>query len=330
MNETLRQQILFELNFLLENQEHLSEDLKDWWKEWKGEAGYLGKELGLTAKNLAQGDPSRLKQLGKAVSLGIDDIQTLYEEDPRAFWQSMLDVVSLIDPTGLADYLNSAIYFKHGEKVLGTVSLIAGGLTTVGSVASVAGGAGIPIVILGKTLKTIHIAKDGSKLFTFCEKLAGFFPKILELLKPVTKSVPALKPVEAEAIGFFARLQKSLANKEWFKNFDAAFNYLFGGAKLESEIKVINSAEFAAKAAKAKAITHGISQAGGIGITAVSAAEMGEAIKEREAKEKKVRASKICQNNSCGTIYYDKESKKYVDSTTGKPDPYFNMAVAII
>lgn len=327
MDQALKKEILFELEFLLKNHKNLNEDIGDWasqkYKEFKEEGSYLGKELGLTAKNLAQGDTSRLKQIGKAFSLGATDIKKLHDEDPRMFWQSVGDIISLIDPTGLADLINSGVYFYHGEKTMGIISLITGGLTAIGAIASIAGGAGLPIIVLGKTIKTIKFAKDGSKLFSICEKLATFFPKIIEKIKIVTNSMPGLKPVETEALGFFARLKNALANKAGFQNFDNMFNYLFGGGKLESAVKTINSAEFSKQA---RAVSQGIAQAAGAGISTSFAAEMGQEYREREEIENIVKNSSVCKYDPCTTIYYDKNSKKYIDSRTGKPDVYFQAA----
>lgn len=331
MDQSLRNQILFEINFILKNEKHLSEGVGDWasekWKEFKDESSWLAKETGLAAKNVAQGDFTRVKEVGKALSLGAADIKELYEKDPRVFWQTIGDIVSLVDPTGIADLINAGVYLYHGEKTMGIISLITGGLTAVGAIASIAGGAGLPIIVLGKTIKTIKFAKDGSKLFSVCEKLATFIPKIIEKIKIVTNSMPGLKPVESEALGFAARLKNALANKAGFENFDNMFNYLFGGGKLESALQVINSADFAKKAS---AVSHGIGQASGAGMSISTAAEMGAEIRTREEKESKVRASNICKNNSCSTIYYDKDTKKYVDSRTRQPDVFFNMAIAVI
>lgn len=330
MDQALKKEILIELEFLLKNKKYLNEDIGDWasgkWQEFKDEASWLGKEAGLTAKNVTQGDFSRVKEVGRALSLGVNDLKELYEKDPRIFWQSIGDIISLVDPTGIADLINAGVYLYNGEKTMGIISLITGGLTAVGAIASIAGGAGLPIIVLGKTIKTIKFAKDGSKLFSICEKLATFFPKIIEKIKIVTNSMPGLKPVETEALGFFARLKNALTNKAGFQNFDNMFNYLFGGGKLESAIKTINSAEFSKQA---RAVSQGITQAAGVGLTTAMATEAGSEIREREEVEKQIRSGPVCSYSSCNTIYYDKNTKKYMDSETGKPDVYFQTAYNI-
>lgn len=332
MDRALNRQILIELEFLLKNDRHINEDISDLasekWKEFKGEVSWLGKEAGLAAKNIAKGDITRVKEFGKAISLGANDAVSLFEKDPRALIQGFIDIVSLVEPTGIADIINAGIYLYNNEKTMGIISLITGGLSAIGAIASIAGGAGLPIIILGKTIKIIRIAKDSSKLYSMCTKLMSFFPKIIEKIKIVTNSMPSLKPVETEALGFYARLKNAMANKAGFQNFDNMFNYLFGGGRLESGLKTINSKEFAEKTMSI------VGQGGGLVGTASGLAASGAAFREyeekREQAEKKVRSSsQYCKITDCSTIYYDEKQKKYINSSYNKPSTTFESMVSL-
>ena len=131
MDRALNRQILIELEFLLKNDHHINEDISDLasekWKEFKGEVSWLGKEAGLAAKNIAKGDITRVKEFGKAISLGANDAVSLFEKDPRALIQGFIDIVSLVEPTGIADIINAGIYLYNNEKTMGIISLITGG-----------------------------------------------------------------------------------------------------------------------------------------------------------------------------------------------------------
>jgi hypothetical protein len=159
------------------------------------------------------------------------------KQAPGKFLQSVADVVSIFDPTGLVDLINGSIYFSQGENLsaffcaLGAAFTLPGFISTLSGVGAVAG---VPMIVAGKTLK--GILKFGGKI---SETLLKFGAKILKMGGVVEK----LLQIGSKIPG----LGKFL---EFFKNTVPKFvKAVDEGGKSESILaKVFGSAESVIKA----------------------------------------------------------------------------------
>ena len=144
------------------------------------------------------------------------DLVDFAKKHPVDFGQGILDLISIVDPTGLIDLVNGSIYLARGEYLSAFFCGIGVIFTLPGFVATLTGGgavAGVPMIAAGKTLKAVlryggkvtapiiklakFILKQGSyvsKMFKFATKLPGlsqyikFFTSITpEFIKSVNK-----------------------------------------------------------------------------------------------------------------------------------------------
>lgn len=100
------------------------------------------------------------------------------QKSPAAFAQSIADVVSIFDPTGLVDLINGSIYLARGENLSAFFCGIGAIFTLPGFLASLTGAgavAGVPMIVAGKTIK--NILRYGGKI---SEPLLKFGAKVLK------------------------------------------------------------------------------------------------------------------------------------------------------
>ena len=132
----------------------------------------------------------------ETVKKGVGSVMDFVNKDPASFWQSVADVVSIFDPTGLIDLINGSIYFARGEITTAFFSFVGAAMVLPGFISSltVAGAvAGVPMIAAGKALK--NILKFGGKIGGPILKLASKALKaggVVEKLLSVGAKVPGL------------------------------------------------------------------------------------------------------------------------------------------
>lgn len=107
------------------------------------------------------------------------------KKSPLDFAQTIGDIISLIDPTGIVDLINGSVYLAREEYLSAFFCGVAALFVLPGFIASLSGVgavAGIPMIVAGKTLK--GILKFGGKI---TEPLIKLAIKILESGKVVSK-----------------------------------------------------------------------------------------------------------------------------------------------
>lgn len=100
-------------------------------------------------------------------------------KSPIEFAQTIGDIVSLFDPTGIVDLINGSVYLARGEYLSAFFCGIAAIFLLPGFISSLTGAgavAGIPMIVAGKTIK--GILKVGGKI---SEPLLKFAAKILKM-----------------------------------------------------------------------------------------------------------------------------------------------------
>lgn len=183
----LRNQILKELGFLLENFKKLNEIDQDFFSMSPGEStadfekrqekyrqgqehllntvsdtvsnflSNTGKNFYEAWKELKSGvrDPSLF---AKSSNLAYQDMKILAKKDPVSFVCWVLDAISLFDPTGTADIIQGALLISQGVSensglgiFFGVICLIAGFMTASAFLATAGtGGAAAPVLVLAK------------------------------------------------------------------------------------------------------------------------------------------------------------------------------------
>lgn len=101
------------------------------------------------------------------ISGAASSIGDWFSENPRQGIQSVADVVSIFDPTGIVDLVNGIFYYYFKDYFSAFFSFLGAALTMGGLLltASVAGAAvGVPMEVAGKAAQTLKVAAKAGKV----------------------------------------------------------------------------------------------------------------------------------------------------------------------
>jgi hypothetical protein len=130
------------------------------------------------------------------VKSGVSSVLDYAQKSPAELMQSIADVVSVFDPTGLVDLINGSVYFARGEISSAFFSFVGAAMVLPGFISSltVAGAAvGVPMIAAGKALKGIlkFGGKIGAPILNFAAK-ALKTGGVVEKLLSVGAKIPGL------------------------------------------------------------------------------------------------------------------------------------------
>lgn len=125
-----------------------------------------------------------------------------FKENPRQGIQSIADVVSIFDPTGIVDLINGIFYYIFKDYFSAFFSFLGAALTMGGLLLTATGAgavAGVPMEIAGKAVQTTKVAIKAGKITNVSVKEIGIAAKIaapaIKRVAMIVEKVPLVKGV---------------------------------------------------------------------------------------------------------------------------------------
>lgn len=125
-----------------------------------------------------------------------------FKENPRQGIQSIADVVSIFDPTGIVDLINGIFYYIFKDYFSAFFSFLGAALTMGGLLLTATGAgavAGVPMEVAGKAVQTTKVAIKAGKITNVSVKEIGIAAKIaapaIKRVAMIVEKVPLVKGV---------------------------------------------------------------------------------------------------------------------------------------
>ena len=238
------------------------------------------KDLKVVGSDLLKGD---LKLVSRATKLAWNDFTELAERDPVAFGLALSEILSVFDPTGIADLVNAVVYYSREEYLAAFISAMIGSLTATAAILTVSGAGtlvGVGFYGLVKSFKAIKAAGNVTKLIPLFKALLSVAKPVLNFLKKAALKIPGLKKIVDWVAGVFQRMQAALT--QYYKTVEEALEDVFQSTKTAASAPKMSkgmAAKAVARAKKAGAVAAEITKRGLKGKASRLGTDVGTRIK---------------------------------------------------